>query len=95
MVNEKGKKKFNVFNLIINLIALFAVVTFLLLLYFSYTNFNEVKNGNKPTGYKEVKEYNEDGKEITVYNYTLYKIVIVKNGRTETYMLKPIFTEDN
>lgn len=90
----KEKRKFNGFNLIINAIALFAVVVFILLIYSSYTNFNQVKNGNNPTGYKEEKNYTEDNNEITVYNYNLYKIVIVKSKKTETYLLRPIFASD-
>ena len=88
------EKKFNIFNIIVGCIALCAVILFTLLVYFSYSNFNDVKNGNKPVGYKEEKNYQKDGRDITVYNYTLYKIVIIKYSDTETYILKPFFVED-
>lgn len=93
-MEEKKGKRFNIFNLTVSFITLFIVISFLLLLYFSYTNFNEVKNGNKPTGYKEVKKYTKNQKEITVYNYTLYKIVVIKKNKTTTYMLKPAFIDE-
>lgn len=94
-MNKKDEnKRFNIFNLIINIIALLAIVLFVCLVYFSNSNYNDVKNGNKPTGYKEEKKYVKNGRDITVYNYTLYKIVIIKYADTETYMLKPFFLED-
>lgn len=93
-MEEKKDKKGSLFSVIVNAIALLAVILFVLLLFFSYNNFTDVKNGHKPTGYKDVDKYVKDGKEITVYNYMLYKIVIIKDDNNETYMLKPIFVKN-
>lgn len=90
----KKEKKFNIFNLIVNIIAFAAIILFICLIYFSNTNYNTVKNGNEPTGYRELKKYTKNGRNITVYNYTLYKIVVIKYADTETYILKPFFIED-
>ncbi len=93
-IKKQKKKHFNIFNLIINLIVTGIVVVFIALLYFSFTNFNLVKDGNNPSGYKNTKEYVTDGKEVTVYNYTVYKIVVVKEDEQTTYLLRPtIFTD--
>lgn len=91
---QNNKKSFNIFNLIVNIIAFSAIILFICLIYFSNSNYNEVKNGNKPTGYKEEKNFKKNGRDITVYNYTLYKIVIIKYADTETYLLKPFFLSD-
>lgn len=91
--NKKGKR-FSTFSLLANAIALFAVLMFVILLYFSHDNFTAVKNGNEPTGYKNVKTYVKSGRNVKVYNYTFYKIVVVKYAGVETYELKPIFTSD-
>ena len=90
----KHKNKFNVFGLVVNLIAFSVLIVFVCLVYFSYTNFTYVKNGKKPTGYKEVEKYEKNGRNVLVYNYTLYKIEIVKYAGMETYTLKPFFVEN-
>lgn len=93
--NENKKdKKFNLFTLLVNLIALSTLILFICLVYFSHTNFNAVKNGEKPTGYKEVEKYVKNDRDVTIYNYTLYKIEIVKYAGVETYTLKPFFSSD-
>lgn len=91
---NKKEKNFNVFALIVNLIAFAALILFVCLVYFSHTNFNAVKNGEKPTGYKDVDKYEKNGRDVTVYNYTLYKIEIVKYAGIETYTLKPFFSNN-
>lgn len=91
---EKKEKKFNLFGLIINVIELTAVILFICLVYFSYNNFSSVKEGNVPTGYKELNTYEEKDKSITVYDYTVYKIVVVESKTETTYLLRPIFLSD-
>lgn len=90
----KSQKKFNVFGLIINIIAFFALILFVCLVYFSHTNFNAVKDGGKPTGYKKVEEYVKNDRNVIVYDYTIYKIEIIKYAGVETYTLKPFFVDN-
>ena len=90
----KSQKKFNVFGLIINIIAFSVLILFICLVYFSYTNFNTVKDGGKPTGYKKVEEYAKNDRNVIVYDYTIYKIEIIKYSGVETYTLKPFFIDN-
>lgn len=91
---EFHKRNFNLFTLLINLIALIVFVLFICLIYFSYTNFNTVKNQEEPMGYKNVEKYVKNGRNVIIYNYTLYKIEVIKYAGIETYTLKPFFLND-
>ena len=97
MKEGKEKKKnvvFNIFGLVVNIIALVIVIIFFALLYFSYTNFNAVKDGKEPTGYKNVEKYVKNDRNVIVYDYTVYKIEVIKYSGVETYTLKPFFIEN-
>lgn len=100
MKEKKDKKEkrenriFNIFGLIVNIIALCIVIVFFAVLYFSYTNFNAVKDGKEPTGYKDVKKYVKNDRNVVVYDYTIYKIEVIKYSGVETYTLKPFFVEN-
>ena len=69
-------------------------IIFFALLYFSYTNFNAVKDGKEPTGYKNVEKYVKNDRNVIVYDYTVYKIEVIKYSGVETYTLKPFFIEN-
>lgn len=91
---EKKEKKFSIFSFIIVLIGLFAVIVFLMLMSSSKTNFDIVKDGKEPSGYKEKVEYKKDDKEIIYYEYTMYKIEVIKDKEQISYTLKPFFSKN-
>ena len=91
---EKKPRKFSIFGLIINIIAFSVVLLFICIVYFSYNNFNLVKDGKEPNGYKSVEKYEKDGRKVVVYDYVVYKIESVKYSGMETYTLKPFFIDN-
>ncbi|MBE6160595.1 MAG: hypothetical protein E7158_00025 [Firmicutes bacterium] len=91
---EKKEKKISLFSFAIVLIGLFVVIVFLLLMSSSKTNFDIVKDGKEPSGYKEKIEYKKDDKEVIYYEYTIYKIEVIKDKEQISYTLKPFFSKN-
>ena len=91
---QAPKKRFRIFNLILFLILIGVVIVFILFMKTSITNFNAVKDGKEPTGYKEVVEYEKDFKEIKYYKYNLFKIQVIKSKENTSYTLVPSFVKD-
>ena len=94
MKKEKKEKKFNIFSFAIVFIGLFAVVVFLLLMSSSKTNFDIVKDGKEPSDYKEKIVYKKNDKEVIYYEYTMYKIEVIKDKEQISYTLKPFFSKN-
>jgi len=69
-------------------------LAFLICSIFSYLNFTKVQNKEQPSNYRQVLEYEKDGKDVTVYDYYLYKIVKVQNQAQTEVTLKLWFLED-
>ena len=94
VVKKKEKKVANFFSILASIIGIFAIVVFLFFLVSSYNNFTTVKNGKKPSNYKEKVHYTKKGRDVTYYKYTIYKIEIIKYEGEVTYTLKPAFLDD-
>lgn len=89
---DKGKVIKVVWNVVFyGILAIFAFCAI-----FGIINFNKVKDGNEPSGYSSTKSYVEEEKNITVYNYYVYKIVEVTDNETgkTTVSLKLWFLDD-
>lgn len=89
---EKGK----IVKIIWNVVFYGILVIFAFCAIFGIINFNKVKDGNEPSGYSSTKTYVEEDKNVTVYNYYVYKIVKVVDGegKKNTVSLKLWFLDD-
>lgn len=91
-VNYKQKK--NIWKIIGNVVFWTVFALFLICAITSYINFNRVEDNKEPKYYHIKDTYNEDDKDVTVYNYYVYKIVKINDSEGVKVSLKLWFIDD-
>ena len=93
-VAEKKEKKISIISLVLIGLGLAIVIAFIAIMSSSKTNFDMVKDGKEPNGYKDKINYKKDDKDVTYYKYSIYKIEVIKDEKQISYTLKPFFSKD-
>ena len=69
MKKEKSDLKY-----IINIVTMIVVISLLGNIFLALFNYNELKNGDVASNYKDVKKYTKDDYKVTEYDYYIFKI---------------------
>ncbi len=88
------KEKFNVVKLIGNIIFWGVFSVFVVLAIVAFLNYTKVESGDEPYFAFSEKEYNEDGTDVTVYDYYIYKVVEAQSSENKSVSLKLWFLDD-
>lgn len=88
---KKGSKTKTAIWIIIDIIIILIVAYFVL----GYFNIFKIRQGQEPIFEGKVNKYQKDEGEVTVHDYTLYKIVEYKiPDKNITYSMKLWFMDD-
>ena len=92
-LNKKDKDR-SIPKLIGNIIFWLIFLVFAICAMSSYLSFNKVEDNKEPSYYREKRQYQEENKNVTVYDYYVYKIVKVVDNVGTKVSLKLWFLED-
>ncbi len=91
---EEGKTKKNVLKIIGNVVFWTVFAVLLVIAGIAFLNFTKVEKGEEASMYSSKEQYEEDGTNVTVYNYFLYKVVELNSNDQSSVSLKLWFLDD-
>ncbi len=106
ILDEKEKVKSSPLKIIGNVIFWGAFIVFVILAIVAYLNYNRLENDEEPAYYSSMEEYKiddegnkldknaDEGENVTVYNYYIYKVVEHYNNDGRQVSLKLWFLDD-
>ncbi len=99
---NRSDKKFSIVKVIGNFIFWGVFIIFIGLAVIAYINYNALENDEEPSMYSSMEEYKidedgnkaDEGENVTVYNYYIYKVVEHYNEDGRQVSLKLWFLDD-
>lgn len=89
--SNKKRKKNSIFRFILNTLSFLLFVSVVCLTILAFMGFNSVKNEQEPKYYFDKNVYTSDGKNITSYDFWLYRAEKIEDSKKYSYRLVPFF----